>query len=176
MTNTDAQPSLTVRRVINAPRETVFDAWVDPEVRKQWWCARPGMFCDLARIDARKGGRYRINMKDPAPGSDQQCADQANATDAASGTREWVVVGQFLEFDRPNRLTFTWSWEHADPTEPGTGAVDTVVTVEFREADGGTEVVLTHEGFATDQLRDEHQHGWTGCLGSLGAMFGETSP
>ena len=144
-----------IARTFKAPRQRVFDAWVNPEYRQQWWGARPGMYCDLCNIDPRSGGQYRINMKNPQ----------------ADGEREWITVGEFIEYDAPNKLVFTWSWEQPDPTEPGTGAKNTVVTVEFHDVEGGTQVVLTHEGFATEQLRDEHNQGWDGCLASLATFI-----
>ncbi len=151
MTRTDQQPMLELTRVIRAPREQVFDAWVVPEVRRQWWGAAPGMFCDLADIDAREGGRYRINMKGDKDGT----------------LHEYVCIGEFVTFERPTKLVFTWSWENYDEAEPGSAAVETQVTIEFHEVPEGTELRLTHERFANDMLRDEHLKGWTGCLDSL---------
>ena len=79
-------------RLIRAPREQVFEAWLDSEVRKQWWRATPEMHCPLAEIDPTPGGRYRMAM----------CKDE----------NESVAFGEFVEIDRPERLVFTWSWEH----------------------------------------------------------------
>ena len=47
------------------------------------------------------------------------------------------------------------------------GSEGTLVTVEFVEAGSGTEVVLTHTGFAGDGIRDMHGEGWSGCLDNL---------
>ncbi len=153
MTQAAATESLRLTRLIPAPRQRVFDAWVDPAQRMKWWAAGPGMFCDLCEIDARPGGSYRINMKKPA--------------DADGPAKEWVCVGEMVEFDRPSRLAFTWSWEHEDEDTPGSAARDTLVTIELRDAGGQTELVLTHERFATRPIRDDHESGWNGCLDHL---------
>ncbi len=46
-------------------------------------------------------------------------------------------------------------------------ARETVVTVEFREDSGNTEVVLTHEYFPSQEARDEHSEGWGGTFDKL---------
>jgi uncharacterized protein YndB with AHSA1/START domain len=42
------------------------------------------------------------------------------------------------------------------------------VTVEFYDTpEGGTNVVLTHSGFADQPQRDRHNEGWDACLENL---------
>jgi uncharacterized protein YndB with AHSA1/START domain len=50
-----------------------------------------------------------------------------------------------------------------------------VVTLEFHERGKQTEVVLTHENFASAESRDRHEHGWNGCLDSL-VKFAQEKP
>jgi hypothetical protein len=45
------------------------------------------------------------------------------------------------------------------------------VSVEFIERGAATEVVLRHEGLPSDEERAKHEHGWTGCVDKLEAMF-----
>jgi hypothetical protein len=42
------------------------------------------------------------------------------------------------------------------------------VTVEFLDLGLSTEILLTHEHLPTTEQREKHEHGWTGCLQSLG--------
>ena len=98
----------------------------------------------VAEVDLRVGGRYRLGMK--APGDNPLL----------------VVGGVYREILPPERLVFTWQWESADPNEP-----ETLVTVEFYEEIGGTQIVLTHERFTTIPQRDKHGEGWAGCLDHL---------
>lgn len=135
---------LEVRRRFDAAPERVFDAWTNPDVLRRWFAARPDWDTPAAEVDLRPGGRYRLAMRDT--GQDM--------------TR--TVVGEFTEIDRPGRLVYTWAWEHSDDTE-------TLVVVEFRPDGDGTEVVLTHSGFADPDTRDDHRHGWGGCLDNLDA-------
>ncbi len=142
---TDTIAAVRISRVFSAPRQQVFDAWVKPELRKQWWMASPEMSCAFAEIDARPGGRYRLGMTAP------------------DGSETYVTVGEFVDVVEREKLVFTWSWEHA----PNSGGNDTLVTVEFSEVAGGTELTLTHERFKDQQAHDEHTQGWNGCLEQL---------
>ena len=148
-----ANPSDTVRltKLLRVPRQRVYDAWLDPEIRRQWWCAAPEMSCSVCDIDATVDGRYRINMEGP-------------------DGKEWVTIGKFVELDPPSKLSFTWTWEH-DETFGG----DSLVTVELFETEfegnPATELVLTHEKLTTPHMRSEHTSGWFGCLKSLGTYF-----
>ncbi len=56
---------------------------------------------------------------------------------------------------------YTWRWE----AEPELG--ETLVTVEFLDREGSTEVVLTHEFLPTEKARGDHKKGWHGCLDRL---------
>jgi uncharacterized protein YndB with AHSA1/START domain len=136
--------ALEVRRVLAATPQRVFDAWTRPEELKRW--AGPGAFSTpVAEVDLRVGGRYRIHMRGP---------------DGA----EHRVTGSYVEVDPPRRLVYTWSWE------TDTEVRDTLVTVEFHERGGSTEVVLRHEGFPSSERRDRHESGWTQCLEQLAAV------
>lgn len=57
-----------ISRVLDAPRQQVFDAWIDPDQLSQWWGPH-GYTNPACEIDARVGGAYRIVMRD-ADGTD----------------------------------------------------------------------------------------------------------
>ena len=142
-----------VTRLIRAPRQKVYDAWIDPKVRKQWWCASPDMKPGECEIDATVGGSFRVCMVDP-------------------GGKGNAAVGEFLELDPPNRLKFTWTWEGNEQF-----GGDTVVTIELFDAmfndEPATELLLTHERLNTPLERSDHTWGWLGCLRSLGKLFAD---
>jgi uncharacterized protein YndB with AHSA1/START domain len=53
---------LSVRRRMPAPREVVYEAWIDPKSIHEWMC--PGDVVSAeAILDVRVGGSYRIVMK-----------------------------------------------------------------------------------------------------------------
>ena len=142
--------SVKVSRFIRAPRTRVFDAWVKPELRRQWWRTHSGGGLSHCEVDARVGGRYC--MKQIGSGCDSPDEDP---------NYEWIMQGEFLEVDPPRKLVFTWNVNHVPPS------VDERVTVEFREVEGGTEVTLRHEGIRSSEMREGTEGGWTTHLEAI---------
>jgi uncharacterized protein YndB with AHSA1/START domain len=54
---------VVVTRTFDAPARLVFEAWTKPELFKQWWAPKSmGMTIHEIEMDARTGGRYRLNF------------------------------------------------------------------------------------------------------------------
>jgi len=51
-------------RVIDAPRDAVFAAWIDPDAFCQWF-GPDGFTCTVHEMDTRPGGRARFEMVSP---------------------------------------------------------------------------------------------------------------
>jgi uncharacterized protein YndB with AHSA1/START domain len=150
-TATAASIGLEVKRLIKAPRERVFDAWTKPDDIMKWF--GPDTCHALsAKVDLRVGGEYRIRAHTEMAGDVE-------------------VVGIYREVNRPSRLVYTWKWNN-----PGMDFGDTLVTVDFVEVNGWTEVRLRHDGFPAAEPRDKHNYGWTGCLDKLEKMFADGQP
>jgi uncharacterized protein YndB with AHSA1/START domain len=141
-----AATTLKVTRAFRAPCEKVFRAWTDPEALKQWW-GPPGYECPDAEVDLGAGGKYRLAMRKVPDGE------------------VFYLTGAYREVRPPQRLVYTWRWE----SQPDLG--ETLVTVEFLDRAGATEVVLTHELFPSQAARDDHDKGWSGCLDRLAASL-----
>ena len=61
-TTADGRYRIQVRRRIAAPREVVYEAWIDPEGLREWMC--PGDIISAeATLDVRVGGCFRISMR-----------------------------------------------------------------------------------------------------------------
>jgi uncharacterized protein YndB with AHSA1/START domain len=75
----------------------------------------------------------------------------------------FYLSGTYREVRAPERLVYTWRWER-----PEMDVGETLVTVEFHDLGGATEVIVTHELFPDEAARDRHQEGWSGCLARLG--------
>ncbi|MDQ6803127.1 MAG: SRPBCC domain-containing protein [Acidobacteriota bacterium] len=132
--------SLQIRRTFAAPREKVFRAWTDPQTLKQWF-GPPGFKTTIAEVDLRIGGEFRLTLQKP--------------------TGEVVsAFGTFREIRPPERLVYSWNWDYND-------IGDTIVTLDFNDDGGETELILTHEKFQTIEQRDGHNAGWIGCFDKL---------
>jgi uncharacterized protein YndB with AHSA1/START domain len=146
----DSPQVLVMTRMFDAPRERVFDAWLDPEQVSRWMGPR-GVRARADRLEPKVGGRYRIVMQ------------------LDSGQTP-TVGGVYREIRRPERLVFTWAWEGSHPS--GTGGHETIVTLTFRDVGGKTEMTMRHEGLANAEERDSHNHGWIGSFDKLAEAFG----
>jgi uncharacterized protein YndB with AHSA1/START domain len=131
--------SLTVERTIKAPRETVFDAWLNPQMLQRFMMPAAHMTVPSASSDATKGGRFEIVMR----------ADE----------NDMPHRGTYREIDPHDRIVFTWESPFSEE--------DSLVTLTFADADEGTHLTLLHERFLDEQSRDNHHGGWTSILQSL---------
>ena len=55
---------MVLKRVIKAPRQIVWGAWMNPETLPQWW-GPDGFSCRTTRIDLRQGGEWVFDMIGP---------------------------------------------------------------------------------------------------------------
>jgi uncharacterized protein YndB with AHSA1/START domain len=151
----EAEPVLRLQlsRIIPAERARVYAAWTRPELMAQWFA--PGhMTCPSVTSDLQPGGAYRVEMAGSMDGSD--AAKDGVVTAVASGAYVEIIPGQKLQY------TWTGSWA---PEE------ETLITVEFNDVEGGTEVRLTHERFSSMESLRGHQHGWDLALPKLARLF-----
>jgi len=87
----------------------------------------------------------------------------------------YVAYGVYQEVIEPEKLVFTWAFENMPSDDPDFVPAETLVTVQFIDKGDATEVVLTHERFPDEHMRDEHQGGWFGCLDGLERLFASGS-
>jgi uncharacterized protein YndB with AHSA1/START domain len=135
------KPSLSIVRRFDVEPAKVWRAWTQPEALTAWLAPSDAFSTRVLECDVRVGGRYRIVMRSP-DGEDND------------------VSGVYREVATNRRLVFTWAWKSTPERE-------SLVTVELRAADGGTELTLRHEEFADAEARDKHNQGWNACLGRL---------
>ena len=146
MNDTASPTKLVIRRTLDVPIARVFEAWTTPEILKKWIGGHEVTVAS-ASMDLREGGAYRLEFQ-PAEG-------------------EAVVVGgTFREIRKPERLSFTWTWEE----DEGTPVHETLVTLDLRAAGNRTDLVLTHENFVDADSRDRHEVGWSQSFEKLAAL------
>jgi uncharacterized protein YndB with AHSA1/START domain len=63
-TNAVSDRELVLTRLIDAPRETVYRAWTEPELLKQWFAPKP-FTTPVAELEVRPGGSNLIVMAGP---------------------------------------------------------------------------------------------------------------
>jgi uncharacterized protein YndB with AHSA1/START domain len=141
---TTTPPVITMTRIISAPPDAVFRAWLEPELLQRWLAPQPCQVKDV-QVDARTGGHYAIVVADP----------EGNVH---------KTTGEYLEIIPGRRLVKTWTYE-------GPLAFDrtpSIVTVELREVrQGVTELRLTHSQIQDEEGRAGAGAGWVLCLDKL---------
>lgn len=120
----------------------MFAACVDTEKLAEWW-GPAGFISQSVELDVREGGRYRITMQPPEGDP-------------------FHLSGEFREVDAPRRLFYTFVWEEPDPDDQ-----ETVVTLTFERAGGGTRLVLEQASFKTEARYEVDRAGWTETLERL---------
>ena len=121
-------------RVISGPIDEVFDAFVNPTKMDQWH--HPDGYSSKNKVDGEKSFET-IMLED------------------RDGGQEGTISGEYLEFVRPTRLVFTWSWNWDPNMAP------TTVSVHFKTVEGNkTEVSLVHSGFTDAVDAKQHKEGW----------------
>lgn len=137
--------SFTITKFIKANRERVYEAWANPSIESKWGCPE---HCRQGPMqsDVRTGGSYRNTMFD--------------------GDEEVTVFGTYLEVIPNEKLVFTSQW--VGGTNP-----ETIVTVELKDKNGGTELTLTQTGFTTTSSAEGHEEGWASCLNKLVKLMTE---
>ncbi|WP_018067090.1 SRPBCC domain-containing protein, partial [Martelella mediterranea] len=63
MQTVTAELDLEVSRIIKAPRDRVWNAWVDPERLAKWWIPHP-LICRVVSLDVRPGGAFVTEMSE----------------------------------------------------------------------------------------------------------------
>lgn len=129
---------LTVRKVIDADRETVFKALTESGIMEEWFFAGPDGWSATVKNDFRVGGSYRIDMH-------------------GENDTYWHK-GEYREIISNEKLVFTWNSRAVE---------DTLVTITLAEVEGGTEVTLTHEFMPNEEMKKNHTEGWTAILARL---------
>ncbi len=138
---------LEVRRQFNAPVETVFKAWTDPEFLAKWFGPKGFTIPDV-KSDLKVGGEYAIAMQPPE-------GDM------------FYHRGRYTEINPPSKLAFTWILENQECDGSSGLTCETVVTISLSEVDGGTEILLVHDMLPTETARDGHNMGWSSSLDCL---------
>ena len=153
---------IRIERVIDAPRELVFEAWTKPEHLLRWWAPR-GCSTPACTVDLRPGGKLHYCMRMP------------------DGRDIWGI-GVYREIVAPERIVYADSFadSRGNPVLPASYGMSEshpaslVVTVTFAELGGGwTRLVLRHSMEADIPERGGAEQGWGEMLDRLAELLAE---
>ncbi len=150
----------TAARVINAPLEKIFSAFVDPKALTIW-LPPDGMTARFEQFDPRPGGSYRLVLTYP----------EASTSAGKTTSDTDIVEARFIDIVPNVRVTQEVDFVSEDPSFAGTMTMSWNVVA----SDGGTRVEIIAEGVPDGISAQDHAIGLASSLANL-ATFVEGQP
>jgi uncharacterized protein YndB with AHSA1/START domain len=140
-----ATTTVRLHRVLRAPPERVYRAFLDADAMAKWLPPN-GFTCKVHHMEARVGGTYRMSF--------------TNFTTA----RSHAFGGKYLELREAELIRYTDSF--ADPNLPG----EMQTTVSLAKVSCGAELKITQEGIPEIIPADACTLGWQESLTLLAKL------
>jgi uncharacterized protein YndB with AHSA1/START domain len=137
-----ATNTVHLHRVLKAPPERVYKAFIDPDAMVKW-LPPYGYTAKIHEMDARAGGGYRMSF-----------------THFGAG-KAHSFGGKYVELKPNERLRYTDRFD--DPNLPG----EMAVTVNLKKVTGGTELSIVQEGIPAVIPAEMCYLGWQESLAQL---------
>lgn len=145
---------LIITRIFDAPVETIWKMWTEPEMMKKWWGPK-NFTAPSITIDFREGGKYLYCMRGQGGPS--------------APVQDFWSTGTYKEIVPMKKIVCTDSF--ADEKGNIVGAshygmqgnfpLEFLVTITFEEVEGGkTKMVLEHVGFPDKGNSSGANVGW----------------
>jgi uncharacterized protein YndB with AHSA1/START domain len=143
-----------VSRHINAPRPAVYRALLDASAIARWRVP-DGMSSQVHRFEAREGGTFRVSLSYGAP-----------TAKGKSAARTDTYRGHFAKLVPGEQVVEVFEFETEDPGLRGQMTMTTTLT----EADGGTDVLVVHEGIPDKVPAADNETGTQMALANLARL------
>jgi uncharacterized protein YndB with AHSA1/START domain len=146
--------STQITRHVRAPRSAVYRALLDARAIAQWRVPS-GMSSHVHEFDAREGGTFRVSLTYDAPTG---IGKSAAHTD--------TYHGHFVKLVPNEQVVEVLEFETADPELRGEMTMTTTLT----DADGGTDVLVVHEGIPSSVPAADNETGMRLALANLAKL------
>jgi len=146
-----ATGSIQLHRVLRAPPERIYRAFLDPDASAKW-LPPYGFTCKVVHMDARVGGSFRMSF-----------------TNFSNG-QQHAFGGEYLELVPNQRIRYIDRFD--DPALPG--AIE--VTVELQAVSCGTELHIAQTGLPAVLPLEMCYLGWQESLAQLAQLVEPTIP
>jgi len=146
---------ITITRIIDAPRERVWERWTEPQQYMCWWGPKD-FTSPYAKFDLRPGGKYVSCMRGP-------------------DGKEYWDTGTYEEISEPHRIVYTDSFadEHGNVVPASYYGMDSdrpmemAVEVTLDDIGGKTRLTLEHCGLPEGEMIEQSKEGWNQSLDKL---------
>ncbi|HUP56355.1 MAG TPA: SRPBCC family protein [Bdellovibrionota bacterium] len=139
------QGTVRLHRVLSAPPERVYRAFLDPAAMAKWLPPH-GFTCTVHELDPRVGGVHRMSFTSFSTGNGHSFG------------------GKYLELKPNERIRYTDKFD--DPGLPG----ELQVTVNLRKVSCGTELTIVQEGIPEAIPVEQCYLGWQESLSQLAEL------
>ena len=146
-----AASTVRLHRVLPAPPERVYRAFLDPAAMARWLPPH-GFTATVHELDARVGGRHRMSFTNFGTGSSHSFG------------------GTYTELTPHERICYTDTFD--DPNMPG----EMLVTVTLRKVSCGTELEIEQSGIPAMIPVEMCYLGWQESLGMLARVVEPNIP
>lgn len=146
-----AANTVHLHRVLRAPAERVYRAFLDPEALARWLPPH-GFTAKVHAMEARAGGTYRMSFTNFGTGSSHS------------------FHGKYVELTPHERIRYTDTFD--DPALPG----EMAVTVKLRSFEGGTELEIEQSGIPAAIPLEMCYVGWQESLSMLALLVEPSIP
>jgi len=141
----DTTRSVRLHRVLRAPAERVYRAFLDPDAMVKWLPPH-GFTGKVHQMDARVGGGYRMSFTNFSTGGSH------------------AFGGLYVELTPHERIRYTDQFD--DPAMPG----EMEVTIALRKTDFGTELEIVQAGLPPAIPVEACYLGWQESLALLAKL------
>jgi uncharacterized protein YndB with AHSA1/START domain len=118
-----------------------------------WFMPAGGEWIERPTMEPRSGSGFVLRM--------------------SAGGVQYFIHGTVVDVVPGERMSLDWNWVSSSPVL-GTHA-GTVVNVEFVPVHGDVDIVITHEGFPSEAVRDAYIRGWRRCLDGMDRLVSRPS-
>ncbi len=146
--------STQISRHVSASRPAVYRALLDAGAIAKWRVPA-GMTSPVHEFDPREGGGFRVSLTYDAPVGTGKSAPHTD-----------TYHGHFVKLVPNEQVVEVFEFETADPALRGTMTMTTTLT----DADGGTDVLVVHEGIPDGVPAADNETGTRMALASLAQL------
>jgi len=141
------EQTLRIERTFNAPIESVFEAFTNPEQLVEWWGPEGVHIADYDLNVVKEGAWFTL-------------------MESKDG-QQFHVSGVYRAIERPSRILFTWAWRQ----EGGERGHESVVEILLSSAGAMTKLELIQRHLEGAESRDNHGGGWISSFNCLDAFL-----
>lgn len=152
--------STRLTRHVSAPPAAVYRAILDARAIATWMVP-DGMTSRVHELDAREGGSFRVSLT----------YDEPTGTGKTTAHTD-TYHGRFVELVPDERVVEVLEFETDDPSMRG----EMTVTFTLVGADGGTDLVASHENLPPGLDPSDNETGWSMSLDKLAWLVEEPLP